>query len=186
MPGLRVIAGSARGLRLRMVPGDATRPIGDRVKESLFNIIGADIEGARFLDLFAGTGSVGIEALSRGAAAAVFVDASARAIRTIRSNLEHTRLEGRADVVQADSFAYLERGTGPFDYIYVAPPQYHGLWAKALRGIDSNRASMNPDGWAVAQIHPREYETLEFRSLREIQQRKYGNTLLCFYELPGR
>ena len=77
MTGLRVIGGIARGRRLRMVPGEGTRPIGDRPKESLFNIIGADIEDTRFLDLFAGTGSVGIEALSRGAAFAAFVDGAA-------------------------------------------------------------------------------------------------------------
>jgi 16S rRNA (guanine(966)-N(2))-methyltransferase RsmD len=168
-----------------MVPGDSTRPIGDRVKQSLFNILGEDVEGARFLDLFAGTGSVGIEALSRGAAHAVFVEASPRALRTIRANLDHTHLQAGAEVVQGDSFSYLARRVEPFDYIYIAPPQYHGLWAKALRAIDANAALLNPDGWAIAQIHPREHESLELRRLRDLQQRRYGNTLLCFYEFPG-
>jgi 16S rRNA (guanine(966)-N(2))-methyltransferase RsmD len=155
------------------------------VKEALFNILGADLQGARFLDLFAGTGSVGIEALSRGAASAVFVEANPRALQTIRANLDHTHLQAGAEVVQGDSFALLVHGAEPFDYIYVAPPQYHGLWAKAIREIDANAALLNPDGWAIAQIHPREYESLELRRLRELQQRRYGNTLLCFYELPG-
>jgi 16S rRNA (guanine(966)-N(2))-methyltransferase RsmD len=168
-----------------MVPGDSTRPIGDRVKEALFDILGADVEGARFLDLFAGTGSVGIEALSRGAASAVFVEASPRALQTIRANLDHTHLQSGAEVVQADSFAYLAHGAEPFDYIYIAPPQYHGLWAKALRAVDVNAALLNPDGWAIAQIHPREHESLELRRLRELRRRRYGNTLLCFYEFPG-
>ncbi len=186
MAGLRVIAGRARGLRLRMVPGDSTRPIGDRVKESLFNILGAEVEGSRFLDLFAGTGSVGIEALSRGAAAATLVDASPRAVQTIRANLAHTHLEDRAEVVQTDSFAYLaRRPSNPFDFIFVAPPQYHGLWARVLRAVDANSGLLNPDGWVIAQIHPKEYEPLGLTRLAEGQQRRYGNTLLCFFELPG-
>ena len=90
MSGLRVIAGTARGRRLRAVPGDITRPITDRTKESLFNIIGSDIVGAGFIDLFAGTGSVGIEALSRGAKYVRFVDFHQSAIQTVKSNLEHT------------------------------------------------------------------------------------------------
>ncbi|HLB64853.1 MAG TPA: 16S rRNA (guanine(966)-N(2))-methyltransferase RsmD [Anaerolineales bacterium] len=186
MAGLRVIGGSARGLRLRMVPGDSSRPIGDRVKGALFNILGADVEGSRFLDLFAGTGSVGIEALSRGASSATMIDASPRAIQTIRANLAHTRLEERGEVVHGDSFAYLARTPPePFDFIYVAPPQYHGLWSRALRAIDTNPGALNPDGSVIAQIHPKEYEALGLNRLVEKQQRRYGNTLLCFFELPG-
>ncbi len=186
MPGLRVIAGSARGLRLKMVPGDTTRPIGDRVKESLFNILGADVTGSRFLDLFAGTGGVGIEALSRGASRAVMVDASSRAVQTVRDNLARARLEERAEVVQGDSFAYLGRVPGePFDYVYVAPPQYHNLWARALQVIDANPGLLHPDGWVIAQIHPKEFEPIALARLVAGQQRRYGNTLLCFYELPG-
>ncbi|HNS38872.1 MAG TPA: RsmD family RNA methyltransferase, partial [Promineifilum sp.] len=87
----RVISGKAKGRRLKLVPGDTTRPIMDRVKESLFNILG-DIQGTRWLDLYAGTGQVGIEALSRGAAAVVFIDKARAAIQTIRDNLNHTQL----------------------------------------------------------------------------------------------
>jgi len=169
-----------------MVPGDSTRPVGDRVKESLFNILGPDVEGSRFLDLFAGTGSVGIEALSRGASWATMVDASPRAIGTIQSNLLHTRLQERGEVVQGDSFAYLARiPREPFDFIYVAPPQYHGLWVRALQAIDGNTGLLNPDGWVIAQIHPNEHEPVALARLSELQQRRYGSTLLCFYELPG-
>ena len=106
MSGLRVIAGTARGRRLRSVPGDTTRPITDRVKESLFDILGGDIQSANFLDLFAGTGSVGIEALSRGAAFARFIDKESQAVATVRVNLETTGLKGSADIVKADTFAY--------------------------------------------------------------------------------
>jgi 16S rRNA (guanine966-N2)-methyltransferase len=186
---MRVIAGVAKGRRLQSVPGDVTRPITDRVKEALFSILGDFVVSARVLDLFAGTGAVGIEALSRGAARAVFIDNSSAALRTVRANLEHTRLADRADVLRADAFKFL---TGPivssFDLIYVAPPQYRGLWANVLQALDAHPAwlSTNPEadsGVVVAQIHPREYQDLPLENLVEYDQRKYGSTLLCFYEL---
>ena len=104
MSGLRVISGTAGGHRLRSVPGDATRPITDRAKESLFNILGGDIQGANFLDLFAGTGSVGIEALSRGAAFTRFVDQQRLAVETVRANLQSTRLAASAEIMRLDAF----------------------------------------------------------------------------------
>jgi 16S rRNA (guanine(966)-N(2))-methyltransferase RsmD len=187
MAGIRVIAGKAKGRKLQMVPGINVRPIGDRVKESLFNIIGADIRDARFLDLFAGTGSVGIEALSRGAARVVFIDENRKAIETIRNNLEHTRLQEVADVEQRDAFQYLRYmpTIDPFDYIYVAPPQYKGMWIKGVRAVDDNVAWLNPDAWIIAQIDPDEYEEMELKVLVEFDQRRYGKTLLVFYEWPG-
>lgn len=186
MPGLRVIAGTARGRKLAFVPGEETRPIGDRVKGALFNILGADIEGAAMLDLFAGTGGVGIEALSRGARRVLFVDASARAVRTIRHNLEHTGLAAGASVLQRDAFGLLEGPvTERFDYVYVAPPQRRGLWAKALETLERLPGWLNPDAWVIAQIHPREYLALELKALEEFDRRTYGNTALVFYRLPG-
>lgn len=186
MAGLRVISGSGKGRRLRMVPGCEVRPITDRVKEALFNIIGQDIMDAHFLDLFAGTGSVGIEALSRGAERAVFVDAGSAAVKTVQANLEHTRLTERAKVVRGDAFSYLQRpDAGEFDYVYIAPPQYHGLWSRAVEAIDGAPVMLNPDAWVVAQMHPREYLKLGLSNLVEFDQRRYGSTLLCFFELPG-
>jgi len=186
---MRVISGTAKGHHLRSVPGDSTRPITDRAKESLFNILGDFVVGARVLDLFAGTGAVGIEALSRGATEAVFIDKSTAALQVIRANLEHTRLAERAAVLRADAFKYLAGPiAAPFDLIYVAPPQYHGLWADALRALDARPAWLRAEpgqdsGVAVVQIHPREYEELPLRALVQYDQRKYGSTLLCFYEL---
>ena len=186
---MRVIAGVAKGRRLQSVPGDVTRPITDRVKEALFNILGDFVVGARVLDLFAGTGAVGIEALSRGAAEAVFIDKSSAALRIVRANLQHSRLADRAIVLRADAFKYLSSPIeSPFDLIYVAPPQYKGLWADALRALDARPAwlSIYPEGDSgivVAQIHPREYKNLPLEVLAEYDQRKYGSTLLCFYEL---
>lgn len=186
MPGLRVIAGTMRGRRLALVPGDSARPIMDRVKESLFNIIGPGIVDATILDLFGGTGSVGIEALSRGAARAVFVDSDKLAVQTIQANLDVTRFADRSQVIRGNALTFLEKPpTSGFDYIYIAPPQYAGLWIKTLARVDVEPEWLNPDGWAIAQIDPKEYveQTLEHVVL--VDQRKYGNTLLCFYERPG-
>ncbi|GAB4564484.1 MAG: 16S rRNA (guanine(966)-N(2))-methyltransferase RsmD [Anaerolineae bacterium] len=179
---MRVIAGSARGRRLRSVPGDTTRPITDRVKESLFNILGGDVIGCRFLDLFGGTGAVGIEALSRGAAFCTFVDKNERARRTILQNLHDTGLSDRAEVLRADAFAFLRRpDLTPYDIIYVAPPQYQGLWRKALEQIDARPELLTQDGLVIVQIHPKEAEEVTLRHLVLEDERRYGSTLLRFY-----
>jgi len=178
---VRVIAGKAKGHRLKSVPGTGTRPITDRAKSALFSIIGNDVIGCRFLDLFAGTGQVGIEALSRGAAEVVFVERAGAALRTIRENLAHTRLEARARVVRADVFGFLTREVEAFDYVYIAPPQYQRLWVKTLRALDASPGWLADDGWAIAQIHPQEYEELVLEHLMLFDQRTYGSVMLCFY-----
>ena len=180
---MRVISGKAKGRKLRSVPGTTTRPITDRAKSALFSILGGDVIGCRFLDLFAGTGQVGIEALSRGAEDAVFVESAAAALRAIRDNLAHTGLESQARVVRGDVFTFLDGAAEPFHYAYVAPPQYGGMWIKTLRAIDGQPAWLAADGWAVAQIHPKEYEELALERLQLVDQRKYGSVMLCFYAL---
>jgi 16S rRNA (guanine(966)-N(2))-methyltransferase RsmD len=183
MSGLRIIGGKARGRRIKAVPGDSTRPITDRTKESLFNIIGQDIENASFLDLFAGTGSVGIEALSRGAKYARFIDILRPAVEIIKANLETTGLKESAQVFQADSLHYLRKPPDrSFDYIYIAPPQYKEMWKKAMVLLDQHPGWFSNDSWMIAQIHPIEYEALQLDHLTQFDQRKYGSTLLLFYE----
>lgn len=178
---MRVIAGQAKGRRLKAVPGEGTRPVTDRAKSALFSIIGNDIVGFRFLDLFAGTGQVGIEALSRGAAEAVFVEQARPALRTIRDNLTHTGLESLARVVEADVFQFLAVRPTPFEYIYVAPPQYKGLWMRTLRALDGSPDWLAEDGWVIVQINPREYEEIELEHLILFDQRTYGGVMFCFY-----
>jgi len=179
---MRVITGRAKGRKLQSVPGDSTRPITDRAKEALFSILGQWIEGARVLDLFGGTGSVGIESLSRGAAFAHFVDLNRKAIETIRANLRHCQLDADALVERADSFTVLKNYRGePFDLIYVAPPQYQELWQKALLLIDSRPELLTPDGEVIIQIHPREETPVALQFLREYDRRQYGSVLLVFY-----
>lgn len=186
MKGPRVIAGLAKGRRLSMVPGGKTRPVSDRAKESLFNIIGQSILDTRFLDLFAGTGSVGIEALSRGAAESIFVEVQQQAIATIRTNLEKTGLSEKAVLYHRDAFEFIHNFALPaVDFVYVAPPQYRGLWNEAVQAIDKSIACLNPDAWVIAQMHPEEYVQLDLKRLVEFDQRRYGSTLLAFYENPG-
>ena len=178
---MKVIGGTARGMNLSPVPGTTTRPITARVKKALFDILGEAIPGSRFLDLFAGSGSVGIEALSRGADECVFVEKSARAVATIRRNLRTTGLDARAQVLRDDAFRYVGRQcSGTFDIVYIAPPQYQNLWAEALLALDCS-SLVEDDGIAVAQIFPKEYRPLELRVLELYRQRRYGSTLLCFY-----
>ncbi len=183
---MRVIAGSAKGRKLKPVPGDSTRPITDRTKEALFSILGDWIIQARMLDLFGGTGAVGIEALSRGAAHVTFIDKSRAATRTIGENLRVTGLAGRALVKREDAFTFLAQMPAeakPFDLIYIAPPQYKKLWVKALQTLDQQLGAwLLLDGAIIVQIHPLEFEEVELQNLVLYDQRKYGSTLLCFYE----
>lgn len=180
---MRVISGKAKGRRLKKVPGDSTRPILDRVKESLFNILWDDVPGSCWLDLFAGTGQVGIEALSRGAAEVLFIDNMRAAIRTIEANLQHTRLTDGATVLMTDAFAYLHgRVKRPFDIIYVAPPQYKDVWIQVLQLLDTQPDTfLNPKGMIIVQIDPREYQEIFLTNFHLYRERKYGNTMLCFY-----
>lgn len=191
MGELRIIGGKARGRRIRSVPGRTTRPITDKVRQALFNILGADIRGASLLDLFAGTGSVGIEALSRGADYVLFNELNRHAASIIRENLRSTELEQGAIVSQEDAFSLLH---GPVlhrvDYVYIAPPQYKEMWSKALCSLDENNEWLSEDAWLIVQIHPVEYkpigEDLPLVSLIEFDQRHYGSTLLVFYRKKTR
>ncbi len=179
---MRVIAGSAKGHRLQSVPGDTTRPITDRAKEALFSILGDDVEGMRVLDLFGGTGAIGIEALSRGAAFAHFIDRNRRAVQVIQANLAHCRVDDRALAAQGDSFAFLESYHGePFDLIYIAPPQYQGLWLKALTLVDQRPELLAEYGAVIVQIHPREETPVDLAVLEEYDRRQYGSVMLLFY-----
>jgi len=180
---LRVIAGKAKGRKLKSVPGDTTRPITDRVKEALFNIIAGDVIDSNWWDVFAGTGAVGIEALSRGAAFARFSDSNRAAIETIRFNVEHCGFNSQAEIRRGDAFVFLTASADrQFEYMYIAPPQYQEMWARALELTDENIDWLTEDGWVTAQIAPKEYKALSLENLEEFEQRRYGSTLLVFYE----
>jgi len=178
----RIIAGTFKGLRLKSLPGNQTRPITDRVKENLFNIIGNDILESSFLDAFSGTGSVGIEAYSRGAQFVQFIEKNKTPYSVLGNNLECIKDNDAYSIINADAFIFMKNLTSRrFDYIFIAPPQYHHMWKNALMIIDENKDILNSDGWIIVQIDPVEYESLQFKNIREFDQRKYGNTLLLFY-----
>jgi len=183
---LRVITGKAGGRKLKSVPGDTTRPITDRAKEALFNILAGDVIDSNWWDLFAGTGAVGIEALSRGAASVRFSDMNRAPIETITANVEHCGFKAQAEIRRADAFSYLSQAPDrKFEYIYIAPPQFKEMWVKALELVDNNIGWLTDDAWVVVQIAPSEYRRNAvpvLKNLVEFEQRKYGNTLLVFYE----
>ena len=179
----RVIAGTAKGRRLKLVPGDTTRPIMDRAKEALFSIIGRNIIQSRFLDLFAGTGSVGIEALSRGADYVLFVERGGPAMKTVKQNLELTGLTDKAMLRRTDALVFLKQrpASEPFDFIYIAPPQYKGLWLEVLQLLDAHPGWIAEQTSVIVQIDPSEFEPVEFKHLVIYDERRYGKTKLLFY-----
>ena len=178
----RIIAGSLKGFRLKSIPGDQTRPITDRVKENLFNIIGNDIIDSSFLDAFAGTGSVGIEAYSRGAEFIQFIEKDKKSFSILNKNLEYISNQNAFSFINTDAFIFLNKfSSRRFDYIFIAPPQYHRMWIKALKIIDDNKDLLNADGWIIIQIDPVEYEPIQMLNFYEFEQRKYGSTLLVFF-----
>ena len=179
---MQVTTGKAKGRPLKAVPGDTTRPITDRVKQALFNILMEDVADTTWLDLFGGTGAVGIEALSRGAKHVTFIDREKLAVGIIQDNLKTTGLLSGAQVIRQDAFAYL--GGHPsqrYHFIYVAPPQNQQLWSKALRKLDENIGWLSETGEVIVQIDPREYEAIALQHLQLNDERKYGKTLLLFY-----
>ena len=177
---MRVITGSARGCRLKELEGMETRPTTDRVKEGLFNIIQFDIEGRKVLDLFAGTGQLGIECLSRGAASAVFVDRRTDAVKLIRENLKATRLSDKARVVSGDSMEFLKSLRESFDLIFLDPPYEAGLLEPAIAHI-AKFDILSPHGIIVAE-HPVEKAMPALAEPYRIQKTyRYGKIALTLY-----
>lgn len=139
---LRVVAGSAGGLHLKTPKGVTLRPTQDRIKQAMFSSLGARVPGARVLDLYAGTGALGIEALSRGAREAVFVEKERNGCRTITENLAHCRLETQGQVIQADALSYLRGTPRPFDLIFADPP-----YEKEAQAPPSPSPASSGPGW---------------------------------------
>jgi 16S rRNA (guanine966-N2)-methyltransferase len=190
---MRVVTGEAKGRRLKGPKTIGTRPIIERVKQALFNILSVRVEDARFLDLFAGTGSVGIEALSRGAAHATFIEMNHKVLALVRENLQITGLADRAETLHMDAFKFLQARNRPpvsetstkreYDMIYVAPPQYQEMAARALSMLDGSPLVAS-QGLVIVQIHPKERPSvvavpLQYLTLTD--ERRYGSTLLMFF-----
>ena len=177
---MRVITGKARGIQLKTPEGMQTRPTADRVKEALFSIIHFDIPGAKVLDLFGGTGQLGIEALSRGADSAVFVDAREDACKIIRENLKRTKLETQGRVVRSDYLEYLRRSKEKFDIIILDPPYAEVFLENALNCI-AEIDILQTGGIIVTERPLGKDLSCEFEGLTRSKDYKYGNTLLTLY-----
>ena len=177
---MRVISGSARGVALKTPDGSQTRPTADRVKEAMFSIIQFDIPGARVLDLFGGTGQLGIEALSRGAASATFVDAGEPACKLIRENLKRTKLEGQGRVVRSDYLEYLNRCREKFDIIFLDPPYAEVFLENALKRI-TEIDILQSGGIIVAERPLGKELPWEFEGYTRSKDYKYGKILLTIY-----
>ena len=177
---MRVITGTARGVVLKTPEGMHTRPTSDRVKEALFSIIQFDLPGASVLDLFGGTGQLGIEALSRGARRAVFVDEREDACRLIRENLKRTKLEGAATVVRSDYLSYLKRCRETFQIILLDPPYAEVFLENSLKLI-TEIDILQTGGIIVAERPVGKDFLCEFPGLNRSKDYKYGKTLLTIF-----
>ena len=176
---MRVISGSVRGRKLMQPENGAVRPTTDKVKESLFNIIQFDLEGSRVLDLFSGTGQLGIEALSRGASSAVFVDQSERSLKLVRANLKHTELSDRAEVYREDAIAFLSRGR-KFDIIFLDPPYATAFVEKALLTINEFDI-LNDDGIIICETEADKQLPEPSFPYKKGREYKYGRIKISLY-----
>ena len=177
---MRVITGKARGVQLKTPDGMLTRPTTDRVKEALFSIIQFDIPTSRVLDLFGGTGQLGIEALSRGAKSAVFVDHQENACKLIRENLRRTRLEADGKVVRTDYLDYLRRCREQFDIVFLDPPYAEVFLENALKCI-TEIDILQSGGIIVAERPLGKELPWEFDGFTRSRDYKYGKTLITVY-----
>jgi 16S rRNA (guanine966-N2)-methyltransferase len=181
---MRVITGSARGHTLKMPGGGKTRPAMDMVKGSLFSILGARVPDCRFLDLFAGSGSLGIEALSRGAAWAVFVDTSIDCVKTIQDNLKHTKLTERAKVYRMDCRKFLTHcHEEPFDLVCIDPPYSKGLLAPILDLIPTCPLFTPATRFIIERERKDDLGLPDRPALELLDEREYGATVLTFFRL---
>ena len=181
---MRVISGKARGLKLVAPEGLDTRPTTDRIKETLFNIIAPDIYECEFLDLFSGSGSIGIEALSRGAKKAVFVDNGKKALEAIEYNLNHTKLLENADIIRTEvlpAIKMLGSKNAKFDIIFMDPPYMEGLYKQTLVSIlEANL--LNKGGYVIAE-HPAKVELPLVDGFRIFRTKDYKTTVMSFWTL---
>ena len=188
VPVMRVIAGSARSLRLKTLDGMDTRPTTDRIKETLFNIISPSIFDSIFLDLFSGSGGIGIEALSRGAKEAVFVENNPKAMACIKENLKFTRLASRAMTVTTDVMDALYRLEGDkiFDFIFMDPPYDRGLERKVLEYLSDSRLVYEDTVIIVEASRDTDFSYVDDLGLTVIREKVYKTNKHVFIEKAGK
>lgn len=182
---LRVISGKARGLKLNTPKNEDVRPTTDRVKESLFNIISLYIIDSKVLDLFAGTGSLGIECLSRGAQKCVFVDVSKESIEIVKSNVKKARVENESIIINCDfkeAIKRLQVKNEKFDVIFMDPPYYKDMFVKGLENIE-NADLLSEEGIIIIEHDTKDVFPDNIGKLEKDKSKKYGNTTLTFYKM---
>lgn len=179
---MRIITGTAKGFRLKTPKGLHTRPTADRVKESIFNILGKRLQDARVLDLFSGTGNLGLEAISRGASKAVLVDQVTASL--IEDNANHTRLADKTKILRMDVYRVLEQyiqDNQQFDLIFCDPPYNEGHGLKVLSRIDKS-ALLAEKGVFILEHSRHELITSNLDRLEMVRSEKYGETVVSFYQ----
>jgi 16S rRNA (guanine966-N2)-methyltransferase len=182
---MRIIAGKYRGRRLLAPSGRRIRPTSDRIRESIFNIVGSDIQGQNILDLFAGTGAMGIEALSRGAERAVFIDKHPEALECIRANIGPLAIPDQWDIIRWDVASNLDclaKTAMRYDFAFIDPPYNRGLAVQALENVVACDA-MATGGLVVLEHHRLEKIVGRDNRITLLDQRRYGKTLVSFLRL---
>ena len=180
---LRIISGTAGGIRIKAPDTDKTRPTLDRIKESVFGILQPYLEDTRVLDLFAGSGNLGLEALSRGASQAVFVDESRLCRSIIEENINRTHMSGKAQVIQSDVFRAIQalsREGRRFDMIFIDPPYSHNYVNKTLQMIEENDIIFE-NGLIAVEHHEDEQPADVIGRITKVRSRNYGDTVFSFY-----
>ena len=185
---MRVIAGSARSVPLVAPEGRDTRPTTDRIKETLFNILQNDVREARVLDIFAGSGALGIEALSRGAERAVFIDNSAKAVECILRNLQKTRLSDRAEVIKGDALSAIGRLSGrdeQFDLVFMDPPYGEKLWSPVLTALRASQAIHGDTKIIIEEQLSEEFPDILPEGFEKVREKCYKNQKHVFLKIRG-
>ena len=185
---MRIIAGLAKNRKLKAPPGQDTRPITDMIKEALFNVLANQVSEAVFLDLFAGSGSVGIEALSRGAKQVVFIDSSFNAIKVIKNNLEHCRLTTGAEVYKNDVFKALDilhKKNASFDIIYIDPPFTNpDIFDEVMLYLDDKPELLDSEGIIIMRTQSKRNLPEQYTNLIKKRKNEYGESVLHYYSKP--
>jgi len=176
---MRVTGGIGRGRRLKVPAGAQVRPTSDKVKQALFNILGDKVEGGAFLDLFAGAGGIGIEALSRGAGRVVFVDAAKSSLAAVKQNIEQLGFGERAEVVLSKAESFLKRPAGPFDLVFLDPPYAEEM--QPLLEMVAGAGILKPHSIVIAEHFKKQVSPERAGTLALYREARYGDTVLAFY-----
>jgi len=181
---MRITGGIGRGRRLKVPAGEKVRPTSDKVKQALFNILGDRVPGSSFLDLFAGAGGVGIEALSRGAERVVFVDGDRGSLDAVKYNIEQAGFTDRAQAVLAKAETFLKKRSGPYDIVFLDPP--YSLEMLPLLQLVAGSGMLEPDALVIAEHFRKQTSPPAAGMLTLEREARYGDTVLAFYSAKSR